>query len=271
MRENFEIAMEWMLAHEGGYVNHPKDPGGATNRGVTQRVYDNYRGRRGLSRRSVRAIEADEIAEIYKRQYWDAVKADDLPAGVDYAVFDYAVNSGPARAIPDLQREIGAQVDKIIGEETLRLTHAQDPFDLIERLCQRRMRFLRGLKHWKTFGRGWTARVMGVKDGAQHDDIGVIDRAMVLARGAQAKDLPLPVSVGEGKGFEERRESIGQSKTIRLGIAQLSVLGGGAKAAWDSLEGTNQTIALVFIGVLAISTVWIMRNRIRDWFEKGIH
>lgn len=271
MRENIEFAMKWMLAHEGSYVNHPKDPGGATNQGVTQRVYDNYRRSRGMSQRSVRAIEADEVAAIYKSQYWDAVRGDELQSGVDYAVFDYAVNSGPKRAVMDLQREIGAAVDGIIGLETVSKANMQDPFDLIERLCQRRMRFLRGLKHWDTFGRGWTARVMGVKDGAQHDDIGVIDRAMVLARGAQAKDLPLPVSVGEGKGFEERRESIGESKTIRLGIAQLSVLGGGAKAAWDSLEGTNQTIALVFIGVLAISTVWIMRNRIRDWFEKGIH
>jgi lysozyme family protein len=270
MRRNLENSMRWMLAHEGGFVNHPKDPGGATNFGVTQRVYDSYRKRKGLSQRSVRAIEPDEVAEIYKAQYWDAVRADELPDGVDYAVFDYAVNSGPGRSARDLQRELGVNVDGIIGFQTLAAAQAADPFDLIERLCNRRMRFLRSLKHWPTFGRGWTARVMGVKDGAQADDIGVIDRAMVLARGAQANDLPNPVAVGSGKGQEAARESVTQSTTLQASAAQVGSGAAGVWAAVTQLDGNNQTIALVILGVIILAGVWVMKERIKKWAE-GIH
>lgn len=267
MRENLDNALKWVLAHEGGYVNHPKDPGGATNMGVTQRVYDGYRARRGLHKQSVRAITADEVAEIYKRQYWDAVKADDLPSGVDYAVFDYAVNSGPGRAVKDLQREVGATVDGVMGFRTLAAVQQQDPFDLIERLCNRRMRFLKSLRHWGTFGRGWTARVMGVKDGAQADDIGVIDRAMVLARGAQADDLPNPVSVGSGKGEDFPRSSVMQSTTLQASATQIGSGAAGVWAALTQLEGTNQTIALVLLGVIIAGGLWIMRERLKRWAE----
>ncbi|WP_246677573.1 glycosyl hydrolase 108 family protein [Mesorhizobium sp. B2-3-12] len=95
-----------MLAHEGGYSNHPADPGGATMKGVTQRVYDGYRKSKGLSTRSVKGIQTAELNEIYDRQYWDAVKGDLLPAGVDYVVFDGAVNSGPGRSIMWLQQAL---------------------------------------------------------------------------------------------------------------------------------------------------------------------
>ena len=95
-----------VLAHEGGYSNHPKDPGGATMKGVTQRVYDGYRKGKGLAVRSVKGITTDELNEIYDRQYWDAVKGDLLPAGVDYVLFDGAVNSWPGRSIMWLQQAL---------------------------------------------------------------------------------------------------------------------------------------------------------------------
>jgi lysozyme family protein len=265
MRENLDNALKWVLAHEGGYVNHPKDPGGATNMGVTQRVYDGYRARRGLHKQSVRAITADEVAEIYKRQYWDAVKADDLPAGVDYAVFDYAVNSGPGRAVKDLQREVGATVDGVMGFRTLAAVQQQDPFDLIERLCNRRMRFLRGLRHWGTFGRGWTARVMGVKDGAQADDIGVIDRAMVLARGAQADDLPPPVSVGSGKGETVARANVFQTNTFRALGALAMTNGYQGWVAFRELDGMAQAAAIASVGAVVVIILWLFKDRVRKF------
>ena len=269
MRDDLELAMSWMLAHEGGYINHPKDPGGATNMGVTQRVYDNYRRQKKQADRSVRAITSDEVAAIYKAQYWDAVKGDDLPSGVDYVVFDFAVNSGPKRAIMELQRVIGATVDGILGFQTLAKTREMDPFELVEQLCRRRMKFLRSLKHWGTFGRGWTARVMGVKDGAQHDDIGVIDRAMMLAREDKvtAAEAPMPVSVGSGKAVEPERESITASTTMKALMVQGGSLGGTAVAAFQGLEGRNQTIAIVLIGIAALSLIWIAKERIRKWID----
>ncbi|WP_245499285.1 glycosyl hydrolase 108 family protein [Mesorhizobium sp. M1A.F.Ca.ET.072.01.1.1] len=96
-----------VLAHEGGYSNHPADPGDATMKGVTQRIYDAYRRSKKLALRSVKSITSQELFEIYDRQYWDTVKGGLLPAGVDYVVFDGAANSGPKQSILWLQRALG--------------------------------------------------------------------------------------------------------------------------------------------------------------------
>lgn len=222
MSKAFSDVLPLVLAHEGGYVNHPQDPGGATNRGVTQKVYDSYRANRGQPKQSVRNITRAEIHDIYKRQYWDMCNADDLPAGVDYAVFDYAVNSGSNRAVKDLQRVVGASVDGQVGEETLRKTRAAadaDEVGLIAALCDRRMRFLRSLKTWKTFGKGWTRRVQGDFDGFQEGDRGVIDYATQFA----IKDLEFPIpkeilpsAIGSKEGEEAGKgeeSSVAPTKT----------------------------------------------------------
>jgi lysozyme family protein len=146
MKDNFPAALKAVLVHEGGYVNHPKDPGGATNKGVTQKTYDNSRRKWGYPTRSVRFITDAEIGVIYRIQYWDAVKGDELPSGVDYAVFDFAVNSGPARALKYLAKSKGA-------------TH----HNTINNLMDIRLEFLRNLSTWPTFGKGWSARVKGVR------------------------------------------------------------------------------------------------------------
>jgi lysozyme family protein len=262
MRANFDTALDWVLAHEGGFVNHPKDPGGATNRGVTQRVYDGYRERKGLARRSVRAIAAEEVREIYWAQYWNAVRGDDLPSGLDYAVFDYAVNSGPRRAAMDLQRELGVKVDGVIGQVTLAAISRVDVFDLIVRLCERRMRFLRALKHWKTFGRGWTRRVMGQHEGAQEDDTGVIDRAMALAAGDAVTVKPAPVPV-PGKAEERECASVTESTTVRASGLQILTGLGTVFGGLLGVSGPTQ-IAVVIAGcAVTLLAIWIMRERIK--------
>lgn len=185
MRDNFDKSLQWVLAHEGGYVNHPADPGGATNQGVTQRVYSAYRRRQGLGSRSVRHLETAERDAIYRRQYWDRVSGDELPAGVDYAVFDFAVNSGVSRAAKFLQRIVGVEADGVIGVVTLEAVDtfvaARDAAALITALCDRRWAWLKTLRTYRTFGRGWTRRVMGEAIGVQARDSGVIDRAVALA------------------------------------------------------------------------------------------
>lgn len=163
MSNRFERAFALLSAHEGGYVNHPKDPGGATNRGVTQRVYDAYRRRAGRAAQSVRHISDAEVVEIYRAQYWDAIRAEDLPRGVAYCVFDAAVNSGAGRAAKWLQAEIGAGRDGVVGNETIGLAGQVDPAALIDRYCDRRLAFMRRLKHWPTFAGGWTRRVAEVR------------------------------------------------------------------------------------------------------------
>lgn len=161
MNNNFEHCLDLVLKHEGGYVNHPKDPGGETNRGVTKAVYDAYRKTRGRPIQSVKFITDDEIKAIYKFQYWDRVQGDFLPNGVDYAVFDFAVNSGVGRASKYLQAVVGADRDGVIGARTL--AAIDSPTRVINALCDRRMSFLRNLPRFVFFGRGWTRRVVDVR------------------------------------------------------------------------------------------------------------
>lgn len=163
MQSNFTKALALVLRHEGGYSNHPQDPGGATMRGVTQRVYDAYRRRTKKPTRPVRSIDDKELQDIYKKQYWDAVAADGLPSGLDYAMFDYAVNSGPTRATKDLQRVLGERVDGHVGQILLDAVAEHDMADTVDALCDRRLAFLKRLRTWKVFGRGWSHRVEDVR------------------------------------------------------------------------------------------------------------
>jgi lysozyme family protein len=163
MQTSYGWALKAVLTHEGGYSNNPADPGGATMRGVTQAVYDAYRRRLGLGVRSVKFLADDELQAIYRKQYWDAVKSDELPSGLDYCVFDFAVNSGPLRAARYLQTAVGTQPDGVIGLVTLHAAENADPKVVIHAICDKRLEFLQGLPDWHTFGKGWAARVSGVR------------------------------------------------------------------------------------------------------------
>lgn len=164
MKENFDAALAHVLKHEGGFVDHPKDKGGATNKGITQRVYNGYQRRKGRKPlQSVRFISDDEVRAIYHGQYWDAVKADELPHGIDYCTFDAAVNSGPSRGVKWLQRAVLANPDGTVGNETLGKVKTVPAYTIILRMCEDRMSFLQRLGNWSTFGKGWTRRVNGVR------------------------------------------------------------------------------------------------------------
>lgn len=162
MKLNFPASLALVLRSEGGYVDDPRDPGGATNKGVTQDVYNDWRAAEGLEKRSVRLINDYEIGAIYRKRYWDACRCDDLPAGVDYCVFDFAVNSGVNRASRYLQRAAGVADDGQIGAMTIAAVCAAQSIAIIERVCVDRLNFLRALKTFAHFGKGWTARVEDV-------------------------------------------------------------------------------------------------------------
>lgn len=166
MQHSYRDSLVEVLKDEGGYVNDPRDPGGATNKGITQRTYDAYLGPK--RQRSVRLITDAEVSDIYKARYWDAVKADSLPEGLDYCVFDFAVNSGPVRAIRFLQSVLGVKVDGVIGQETLQAARATDTASAIRKLCAQRLDYLKFLHTWPTFGKGWGRRVARVEAIALH-------------------------------------------------------------------------------------------------------
>jgi lysozyme family protein len=167
MKENFDKCLALMLAHEGGFVNHPQDPGGMTNLGVTKRVWEEWVGH-DVDEKQMRALTPETVAPLYKRKYWDAIRADELVAGVDYCVFDVAVNSGSGRAIKFLQSCVGVNADGGFGPATLAAVEKaeEDPERLIELYSAKRLEFLQSLKTFETFGKGWSRRVAEVKDKA---------------------------------------------------------------------------------------------------------
>jgi lysozyme family protein len=164
--DNFEQSLALVLRHEGGFVNHPRDPGGITNLGVTKSTYENWLGRK-VTKTEMQALTLADVEPIYKTNYWDKIRGKDLPYGVDYAMFDFAVNSGTRRAARTLQQLVGVHDDGIVGPFTLGAVKAVHPNELLEDLCNARMEFLRGLEHWDTFGRGWTRRINEVKTAAE--------------------------------------------------------------------------------------------------------
>jgi len=162
MQSNFHESLKLLLKHEGGYVNHPSDPGGMTNLGVTAKVWQEWVGH-PVDEKQMRALTAEDVAPLYKRKYWDACRADELVSGLDYAVFDYAVNSGVGRAAKTLQACVGVAIDGGIGPATLAAVKTHNSHQLIENLCDKRLDFLQSLSTFPTFGRGWERRVNEVK------------------------------------------------------------------------------------------------------------
>lgn len=161
----FRACLAETLRHEGGYADHPADPGGATNMGITHLTLAAWRGK-PVTKQDVRDLTKAEASAIYHARYWLPVKGDALPPGVDLAVFDYAVNSGTGRAVKALQKVLGVAQDGAIGALTLAAVAKAGPVTLIMDLCDARMVFLRGLVTWQTFGAGWTRRVSEVEDAA---------------------------------------------------------------------------------------------------------
>lgn len=285
----FKPSLTLTLAHEGGYVNHPKDPGGPTMKGVTQRVYDAYRRNKKQDVRSVKHISETELQDIYRVGYWNKAGCDRLPAGLDYAAFDYAVNSGVSRAIKDLQRvcnDVGKvfrlntptiKVDGQFGEATLdavKTLCAMDDIHLVEAYCNRRMSFFRSLKTFSTFGKGWTRRLLGDKANATADDgdYGVIDFAVKMARDDLAYPIPkkdLPSAIG-GKDGEEAGKALDSDKAISkstdgagavaasIGVSGATVMSAANEVKPHIGEGTFGTIAAVVFGILMIVGVGLL-------------
>ncbi len=154
---NFSKCLDMLLHHEGGFVNHPDDPGGMTNLGVTKAVYEKYI-KRNATEAEMRALTKIDVSPIYRSNYWDRGHCDDLPSGVDWSVFDWGVNSGMGRAAKALQRVVGVTADGAIGPMTIKATHNMKPQEVIVKMHSSRQSFYESLTNFKTFGRGWSRR-----------------------------------------------------------------------------------------------------------------
>ncbi|HKS85102.1 MAG TPA: glycosyl hydrolase 108 family protein [Pseudolabrys sp.] len=163
MKASLATCLPLLLAHEGGYTNDPRDPGGPTNFGVTIVDYRKY-VKRDATAADVRTMTVEDAKRIYRARYWDAQRCDELPAGVDYAVFDYGVNSGIGRSGKVLRRMLGlSDKTSVIDDHVVSLACAANTRALIAEMCAERLQFLQSLRTWRTFGHGWGRRVADVR------------------------------------------------------------------------------------------------------------
>ena len=166
MKENFEKSLELVLAHEGGYVHHALDPGGRTNLGVTQRVWEDYVGH-PVDEAEMRSLTKEMVAPLYKKNYWDVVCGDVLPAGSDYLLFDFAVNAGSFRAVKTAQKSLGVIPDGVLGPLTTEALITANAKDFIHKFSMAKESFYRSLTTFPTFGKGWLNRVAESKKAAE--------------------------------------------------------------------------------------------------------
>lgn len=224
MRENFKPALKFTLRYEGGFVNHPKDPGGATNKGVTLATFRRYQP--GATVAQLKAIPDAMVERIYRDGYWQEARCDDLSAGVDGATFDYAVNSGPGAARKALNAVVGGP-----------------PADTVKKLCKRRLAVYRTFRHWKTFGKGWTARITAGE--------------ALWVRWALAKAQE-PAVVAEQ--LEEESAAARKKATAQKNGAGGAAAGGGGAVATDQATQADQIAGWLLAGgvVLVVLVVgWL--------------
>lgn len=238
----FDRCIEIVLAHEGGFADHPRDPGGATKWGITRATLGEWRGAE-VSADDVRGLTETEAREIYLARYWNVLRGDDLPPGLDLAVLDFAVNSGPVRAARTLQRVLRVTQDGVIGRETLGAARAADRAWLIDDLCDLRLAFLQGLSAWATFGRGWTRRVEAVRSAAHE----------MARRGLPAAEVA-------------RTDTVKASTATAVSVAGAAALIQEAAPAIEAvaplLDRLGPAVVIALVAALAVAgVVWWRKRR----------
>lgn len=163
MKDNFEQCMALVLKEEGGYVNDPHDPGGRTNHGVTQETWEEYVGK-SVTEDDMKNLTIQEVIPLYKQNYWDRINGDELPDGIDYAVFDFAVNSGVDCAAKFLQSILGVKTDGKIGPMTISACETSNSRDVATQVCEKRLAYLQALPTWAFYQKNWSSRIARVEE-----------------------------------------------------------------------------------------------------------
>jgi lysozyme family protein len=219
MRANYEQCLRITLKWEGGDVDHPADPGGKTRWGITQGRYNEHRDQKHLSRQSVFKMTGDEMREIY-RTYWTAVRADTLADGVDLATWDYGVNSGPSRARDTLMKSLGGT-----------------SVETIKKLCAKRLSFVRGLKTWKVFGKGWSRRIADIEA-----------RSVKMALSAQT----LPRS-SQNSQLTAEADKADEDAKLKSRVGKTSATSGTAGGAVVAATPPDQLVSVALLGVMGLA------------------
>jgi lysozyme family protein len=243
--QSYDEALRRVLVHEGGYTNHPSDPGGPTNFGITLADYRRY-VKPNATAADVRAMSVGVAKAIYRKRYWDTQRCDELPVGLDYSIFDYGVNSGIGRSGRVLRRLVGLPENtNIVTDQVLAAVAKRDPKTLINGMNDERLRFLRGLGTWSVFGAGWSRRVAEVRAASLHmaDQAGVRGAANVASpRVSSATDMP------SGKGALPPPKSA----HAVIGAAGVGMAGGVASLLHNAGAHPLQIVAVI-IGIAAVA------------------
>lgn len=255
MSNNLKDVIKLVFGSEGGYVNHPKDPGGATKFGITASTLGAWRHLgRSATPDEVKALNLNEASDILSAQYARPLWYDKLPAGLDYALFDYGVNSGPTQAVKTLQRILGVDVDGLMGVKTFDvIKNYPDLSELINKLQDARLKFLKGLKTWSTFKNGWSNRVAHVRVGAL---------SMVVVEGSVVEPVAIPDVVAAPEGQESADPADIKFTSSKTGPAAVTTIIGTASAgigatkeAIQAVVGVSDVFNYVLIGLGVAGTV----------------
>lgn len=260
MDRNFARSLSAVLRHEGGWSDHPQDKGGATMKGVTLANFRRY-VKADATKDDLRKITDAQLETVYRRFYWDAVAGAQLPDGVDFAVFDFAVNSGPARAAKYLQRVVGVKQDGKIGPATLKATRAISHATVINDLCDDRLDFLKKLKTWPTFGKGWSTRVKRVRSEA----LAIAARPTPEKPSVITKEIAVEVE----KPVVPEKIETGVKKRSRLIQWITGLIGsGGLGIGWlANMNGDALLFAMIGLFIFIIVLV-LMQNQVVSFIRK---
>lgn len=226
---NFNACLACTLREEGGYSNVPADPGGSTQKGVTQKTYDLYRARKRLATRDVRQMTDDELREVYRAGYWDAVGAEGMPPGVDLSAFDYAVNSGPARAKAAIAKAAAG---------------GAAPAAAIRNLANARLAFLHGLATWQAFGKGWGPRVARIEAASLRMAGQPVAPAAAAAKATQDRRGTNAKAAGAAAAAAVVAHAMSGGHSFAA-LALIALIAGvGAAAAWSAWRQGQRGTAL---------------------------
>jgi lysozyme family protein len=267
MKSNWDKAFRQVIVYEGGYVNHPKDPGGPTNLGITQKTLSSYLGRHA-SIQDVRNLTKAAVQPIYKKRFWDVLRCDDLPGGVDLAVYDFGVNSGTSRAARYLQSVVGVKQDGQIGPATIAACNKYSAEEIVKRLVAKRRGFLMGLRTWRTFGVGWNRRLVSV----QTTSLAMAPPKTGVAFAGLSSDIPPDDPVADvveiSAAERESNQVTGDEAAVALQEAEQSDGIGGlwgvkpylaSKTLWANLLG--------FLSIMPIIGGYLSGENLSQWAE----
>lgn len=245
-RGNFHACLDVTLGHEGGWSDHPKDPGGATMKGVTLATFRRYHPE--ATKDDLREITISDLRIIYRDGYWQPVQGNSLPFGIDLATFDFGVNSGPSRAARYLQRAVGATQDGKIGPKTLAAVAEMPGLTVIKKLCAARLSFKQGLRTWSVFGRGWGRRVAEIEA-----------KAASMWMKSETKAKP----EHRAEALRAEGEAARSTATKQERGAGGAVGGGGGIAGGDALAtgDVGMVTIAVFAGLVVVGVVMLMKSR----------